>query len=83
MFYVYILYSPSLLKKYIGHTQNILKRLQHHNAGLNRWSKRGVPWQLMYSEEYESKSEAFKREMYLKNTGTGRLEIKALISFPS
>ena len=77
MYFVYVLYSPSLEKRYTGHTSDLEKRLLHHNAGLNRWSKRGVPWQLIYSEQHPTKSEAFKREMYFK-TGQGRDELAKL-----
>ena len=33
--------------------------------------KRGTDWKLIYKEEFESKTEALKREKWLK-TGTGR-----------
>ncbi len=78
MYFVYVLYSHSLQKKYVGHTSDLNKRLAHHNAGLNRWSKRGIPWQLVYSEQFFTKSEACKRELYLK-TGKGREELAKVV----
>jgi putative endonuclease len=66
VFYTYILFSESLQKYYIGSSGNLEKRLEHHNLGLNRWSKRGIPWKIAYFETFESKTEAIKRELFLK-----------------
>ncbi len=69
--YVYVLYSASLQKLYRGVTQDWLKRIEHHNLGLDKWTKRGVPWKLIYYEAYTNKSDAYKREKFLKS-GRGR-----------
>ncbi|MBS1514686.1 MAG: GIY-YIG nuclease family protein [Bacteroidetes bacterium] len=54
---------------YIGHTENLDRRLEEHNS-LNRKSsytnKRG-PWKLIFKKEFETKSEASKFEAYLKS----------------
>jgi putative endonuclease len=71
MFYVYVLWSEKLLKRYIGSTENIAKRIDEHNRGCNKFTKGGKPWVQIYSEEYISKSEALKRENFLKS-GQGR-----------
>jgi putative endonuclease len=78
MFCVYVLYSAKLKKRYIGSTQNIVKRLKHHNLGLDRWSQRGIPWVLIYQENFLTRSEAVIREKYFK-TGHGRGELQRLI----
>jgi len=69
--YVYILYSSTLKKKYIGITKDLKNRLEHHNLGLDRWSKRGIPWKLIYYEAYLNKTDAYRREKFLKS-GKGR-----------
>ena len=66
-YYVYILYSPSLNKFYKGQSSNVLKRLGYHNAGYESYSKRGVPWMLLWYKEVSDKSEANKLERHLKN----------------
>ena len=66
LYYTYILRSKIKERYYIGHTSNIGKRLQCHNEGRNRSTKAYKPWELVYSEEYNTRSEAMKRECYLK-----------------
>src|ERR1700722_12318091 len=65
-FYVYILYSVKLDKYYTGSCQDILIRLQQHNTGRNISTKTGIPWVLKYTETFDSRAEAFKREMQIK-----------------
>jgi len=79
MFTVYVLYSKVFDKLYIGYTSNIEERLKSHNQlGKKDWTKRYRPWTLIYSEIYESKSVAVKREKELK-TGKGREFLRTLI----
>ena len=66
MFTVYILYSKSIDRYYVGYTENLELRLQRHNSGWGKYSKRGIPWALVYSESFSSKSEAIKREKEIK-----------------
>jgi putative endonuclease len=66
MFTVYILYSDNLDQFYVGHTGNLDDRIKRHNQGRSKSTKTGVPWKLMYSEKFDSKSEAYQREMYIK-----------------
>ncbi len=71
MFYVYVLRSLSNGKRYVGQTSNLDKRFKAHNSADSRYTKSGIPWKLIYSETYKTRSEAMKRELYLK-TGKGR-----------
>jgi putative endonuclease len=67
-YYVYILFSPSIEKYYIGYSENPEKRLEFHNSELNKiWSKRGQPWRLEKVISFSSKTEALKAERYIKN----------------
>src|SRR6056297_730190 len=77
-YYVYILQSLKDKKFYIGSTSDIDKRLSYHNKGKNRSTKYRAPFILVYLEEYTSKSEAMKREYYLKSP-KGFLEKKGII----
>ncbi len=78
MFLVYVLYSPSANKFYVGYTSNLQSRLLSHNVdGTKDWTKRHRPWNLVYTESYESKSKALKREKELK-TGVGREFIRKM-----
>lgn len=66
MWYVYILYSESIDKYYAGYTEDLKWRLERHNAGWGKYSSKGIPWELVYSESFLTKSEAIKREYEIK-----------------
>ncbi|AFN75437.1 excinuclease abc c subunit domain protein [Melioribacter roseus P3M-2] len=71
MYYVYILKSEIRERYYIGHTADYEIRLKDHNRGKVRSTKPYVPWKIVYLEEFNSKSEAFKREMQIKSYKSG------------
>ena len=72
MFTVYVLYSQSHNKIYIGYTSNLEQRLLSHNGlGSKGWTKNYRPWILVYSETIDLKKDAMKREKELK-TAAGR-----------
>ncbi|MEM1121485.1 MAG: GIY-YIG nuclease family protein [Bacteroidota bacterium] len=64
--YVYILYSESADRYYIGAAQDAQQRLVRHNAGASKATKSGRPWIIIHTEEYPSKSLALKREILIK-----------------
>jgi putative endonuclease len=66
-FCVYILYSVSKQKRYIGQTSDIHVRLLKHNSGSNKSTKAGVPWQLLATLVMINRSEAIAVERKLKN----------------
>ena len=67
-FAVYILYSMSLDKFYIGYTSDFSARLAFHNSLQNNiWTKRGQPWAVHLLIEKLGKSQALKIEKHLKN----------------
>ena len=66
MFFTYILYSDSLSQYYIGYTSDLDSRVARHNSGGSRYTKRGIPWRLVYFESFGTKSEAISRERFLK-----------------
>jgi putative endonuclease len=77
MYYVYVLYSETVKKKYTGHTENLDRRLFEHNEGLlGGYTKNKGPWKIIHSEKYPTRSEAIFKERFLK-TGKGRLFIKS------
>jgi putative endonuclease len=65
--------------RYTGMTEDFPTRLsQHNNNALSFWTKRGTNWRLVYSEEFEVKAEAMKREKWLKS-GVGREYLKRIL----
>jgi putative endonuclease len=79
MFYVYVLYSKSLSKRYVGSSSDINKRLIEHNSGKSKFTKGGIPWRLIYSEQFDTNSEARKREIFLKS-GNGRKFLDSILT---
>ena len=76
---VYILFSETYNRTYVGYSSDVLTRLSFHNSNKNKgWTRRFQPWTLIYTEEYDSKTEALRREKQLK-TGKGRELIKLLV----
>ncbi|MFH0773238.1 MAG: GIY-YIG nuclease family protein [bacterium] len=66
MFYTYIIQSEKTKKYYVGYSSNINQRLKKHNNGSNKSTKYGIPWKLMYKEEFSKKEDAWKREQQIK-----------------
>ena len=69
MFTVYVLYSGSFDKIYIGFTSNLEQRfLSHNKLGKKGWTIKFRPWKIIYTEEFDDKKEALKREKELKSS---------------
>jgi putative endonuclease len=66
MYFVYLIQSDIDNSFYVGYSQDTQKRLLAHNNGESTYTRRKMPWKLVYTEEYISKSEALKREKFLK-----------------
>jgi putative endonuclease len=62
MYMVYILYSVTVDRYYVGQSSDIVDRLIRHNQGRNKYTKSGIPWKLVYRESFASRAEAEKRE---------------------
>jgi putative endonuclease len=79
VYYVYILQSLKNDKLYIGHTNNLSRRLKDHNSGWGcRYTRQNGLWKLVYSESHPDRPSAAKRERYLKST-KGFQEKKRLV----
>ncbi|WP_421977933.1 GIY-YIG nuclease family protein [Roseivirga seohaensis] len=67
-FVVYILFSASLDKFYIGYTSNFEERIRFHNDSVknNIWTKRGQPWKEFFIIKDLTKSPALKIEKHIK-----------------
>ncbi len=78
MFIVYILESKVNKRFYIGYTSDLRKRIKDHNGGKNISTKSGIPWRLVHSESFKTKSEAWKREHQIKSYKSGEAFKKLL-----
>jgi putative endonuclease len=68
MFTVYVLYSETHDKIYVGFTSSLEERFKSHNdLGKKGWTIRFRPWLIVHKEFFESKSDAMRREKELKS----------------
>jgi putative endonuclease len=66
--YVYVLRSLTDHQFYVGLTGDLPVRVEQHNNGLVRSTKKRVPFELVYWEGCLNQSDAAQREKYLKST---------------
>ncbi len=82
MYYIYILFSNKTEKYYVGYTSDVSSRLTRHNSGRNKSTKPGVPWLVVYTEEFQHRAGAWRREKQIKSYKGGRA-FKALLESES
>ncbi len=71
-FVVYILQSEKTKRYYVGHTENLERRVFEHNSGKSISTKNGVPWKVVRTEYFQSRKEAMYKEKQIKNRGIAR-----------
>ena len=69
---VYVLYSETLNRYYVGQTNNIEKRLEVHNKGGKKYTTKGIPWVLIKTYECDNRSQAVLLERKIKKRGIKR-----------
>jgi len=70
-YWVYVLSSEKVSRQYIGHTENLQARLLRHSEGIVFSTAPYRPWVLVQAERFSTRSEAMRRERFLKS-GKGR-----------
>ena len=65
---VYILYSVSVDRYYVGQTSSFEDQMKRHNQGKSKHTKSGIPWTLKYKESFVSLTEAMTREKEIKGS---------------
>ena len=71
-FVVYVLFSKTFNKTYVGFTSNLIERFKSHNQLSSKgYTVKFRPWIALFVKPFESKKEAMDYEKYLK-TGVGR-----------
>jgi len=77
MYYVYVLRNPAG-RHYTGYAVDLAQRLGQHNSGVTKSTKNRGPWTLLYQEPFATRSEAMRRERFLKS-GKGREELRSIM----
>lgn len=78
---VYILFSEKDKHLYVGQSNDIDKRLARHNAGQVNATKYRRPLVCIHREHFETRSEAMKRESFLKSLWGARTKKKILNNY--
>jgi len=75
MFYLYILYSDSADKYYVGHSEDPWRRLEQHNHNeKDRFTGKYKPWRLLAVYQVsERKGDADKIEKFIKRQKSRKL----------
>ena len=66
-FHTYILRSESTGQFYIGHTENLTKRIFEHNNNRTTSIKNRGPWKLFYSEVFDTRSGVARRDREMQD----------------
>jgi len=67
MWKVYILYSATLDRYYVGSTGDTMEeRLRRHNSNHKGFTGKHADWQVKYTEDFPDKISALKRESAIK-----------------
>ena len=69
-YWVYVLRNPAG-KCYTGLTDDVGRRLQQHNTGVSKWTKKHRPWTLVWQQGPMKLGEARKLENLLKRQKGG------------
>ncbi|MCM4173443.1 excinuclease ABC subunit C [Arenibacter sp. TNZ] len=69
---VYILFSETADRYYVGHTNNVEKRLVTHNNGGKKYPSKGRPWILIKIYPCADRTEAVQLERKIKKRGIKR-----------
>ncbi|MBU2525958.1 MAG: GIY-YIG nuclease family protein, partial [Bacteroidetes bacterium] len=64
-YFTYILQSQQNGSFYIGQTQDLSARLGRHNKGMEKYTSKFKPWNLVWYGCFESRKEAFQMEQKL------------------
>jgi putative endonuclease len=77
MFFVYAISSQVRNYIYVGMTKDLKARIKRHNEKRGRTTRAYVPFQLIYSEQLETRPEARIREKYWKS-GIGKEKLRLI-----
>jgi putative endonuclease len=80
MYTLYILYSESFDRFYVGYTNDLERRLSEHNRKKGKFTDAGIPWYLVYSETFVNKKDAMARERFIKSKKSKKLIIDLINS---
>ena len=78
MFTVYVLVDSTKQHIYVGQTRDPERRLIEHNAKTSHYTSKYQPWNILFCEKVQTRSEAMIKEKQLKSQ-KGRNYIKKMM----
>ncbi len=78
-YFVYILYSTTKDKFYVGYTSDLNERIIRHNQKSKGFTGSTNDWELKYYETLDNKNDAINREKQIKSWKS-KIKIKELIT---
>ena len=80
MFYIYFLYSNSSDVYYVGHSNDVYRRLLEHNESEHTtYTSKHRPWELEYFFSVNgNRSDAIKIEKFIKKQKSKKLIVKII-----
>ena len=75
LWYVYVIRGITSGFRYVGHTRNVQRRLEEHNAGETQSTKAFRPFELEMFIAVRTEEKAVELERYFK-TGSGRAVLR-------
>jgi putative endonuclease len=79
MYQVYLIRSKRNGTFYIGYNNDVKRRLKEHNSGKVEYTRKYMPWTLVYYESFTSLPDAKMREKNLKHFGKAYKQLKIRI----
>jgi putative endonuclease len=79
MYFVYIIYSATKDKYYVGECADVDERLRRHNTNHKGFTGGTGDWKLVYCEIFDQKEKALAREKQIKSWKSRKV-IEKLIS---
>ncbi|WP_335966217.1 GIY-YIG nuclease family protein [Galbibacter sp. PAP.153] len=70
---LFILYSQTLDRYYVGASGDLERRLTKHNANHKGYTGRASDWAIVHKERFTSKVEAYRREKQIKGWKSRRM----------
>ena len=65
-FFVYIFYSSALDQYYVGHSEDLDDRFFRDTNSGSKATKKAKDWKVVYTEAFDTRTEAYNREMSIK-----------------
>ena len=78
IYYVYILYSERLTKYYIGYSDDVEARFKKHLTNHKGFTGKAKDWKIVYTEFFDRKEDAIKRELQIKSWKSKRMTEKLI-----